>query len=448
MNADVVVVNSCTVTDEADHQSQKWVRDIARKNPKAKIIYTGCAAEVNSEGALKIPGVGAVLGNQDKPKAAALIREYLDSKTEHPVALGGVSPYTEILSRHPHDREWSLPSERLEPVQAQESDRVTFRTRAFLKIQEGCNSFCTYCIIPYGRGPARSLSVEAILSKIQQSVDIGIQEVILTGTNLGDYGMDWTGSAEDAGRRDSVGLPQLDFLVEQILTQTGLKRLRIGSLDPTEISPKLMELMENYEAFCPHFHMSLQHVQTKILRLMKRKYQAHHVETCLNQLAKLKRKPFVGMDYITGFPGETDEDFLNSVKTLEQLPWNRLHVFPYSEREGTPATRLANSVPLAVRKERAKQLQQLSLERLGQSFSSQRSAGNTVLKGVLLEGRYKGPDGTRDWVSGYSANYQRVIIPLKTPEHLRTWNQLVQVEVKQWIVDKAAGEVIWLGTLQ
>ncbi len=433
--ADLVVVNSCTVTNEADVQSQKMVRDIARKNPNAKIIYTGCGAEVNPEDALKIQGVGAVIGNQNKDQAAILIDEYFSKASVRPELLGTVANYEELKSRHPMDREWAMPSTGIDEILKLNEESSTFRTRAFIKIQEGCNSFCTYCIIPYGRGPNRSLKISEIVDQIKSLVASGIQEVILTGTNIGDYGMDWSGNLE------------IDSLIEAILVETPLPRLRVSSLDPTEISDRMIALMEKYSRFCPHFHVSLQHVDSKILKLMKRKYTAEDVEQCLAKLSQMKNKPFVGMDYIAGFPGESEEDFLESVERLKKLYWSRIHVFPYSERSGTPATRLPNSVPVSIRKQRAKVIAALSLERLTSVYSESRaafeSAETGLLRGVLLESRVKGPDGSRNWVSGYAPGYQRVILPVDDTAVLR--NKVVDVSVERWMVDRASGEVSWLG---
>ena len=437
-DADVVIVNSCTVTDEADKQSQKMAREVLKKNPNARVIYTGCGAEVNPENALQIKGVAAVIGNQDKTKAAELIHAFLSQNTDGsaPAILGGVSGYQELSSRHPLDREWVLPESALDEVTELDETSSTHRTRAFIKIQEGCDSFCTYCIIPYGRGPNRSLSIDRIVEQVNSLVSRGIQEVILTGTNIGDYGVDWAKQL------------MIDDLIEALLTQTALPRLRVSSLDPTEISPRMIALMEKYPAFCPHFHVSLQHVNSKILKLMKRKYSFEHVEACLLALSRMTRKPFVGMDYITGFPGETEADFLDSVEKLKALPWNRLHVFPYSERARTPATKLPGVVPPSVRKDRARVLQAMSLERLTslyaetrQSFDGTETSGGWI-KGVLLESAVKGPDGTRNWVSGYAPNYQRVILPLNFSAGK---NHVMNVKVNHWLVDRASGEASWIG---
>ncbi len=430
----MVIVNSCTVTDEADRQSRKMVRDLKRKNPNLKIIYTGCGAEVNPEVALKMPEVSAVLGNQDKAFATQLILKHLESETEVAELLGDVRGYGELKSRHPIDREWPTPEEGAIDGPSVPLEGSTFRTRAFLKIQEGCDAFCTYCIIPYGRGPARSLTIEVLVERIQSLVKQGIKEVVLTGTNIGDYGVDWSGELK------------IDDLLEAILTQTRIERLRIGSLDPTEISDRMIQLMETHEAFCPHFHVSLQHTESKILKLMKRKYAWEEIEQCFSRLAKMKRRPFVGMDVITGFPGETETDFQNMEFRLKSMEWNRLHVFPYSERTGTPATRLPGKVAPAARKSRASHLQALSLERLTRSYAGARES---VLRNVLLEGSVRGPDGRKDWISGYSREYRRVIVSAKNAENnthgrdLR--NQVVDVRLNRFVVDRASGEVSWLG---
>lgn len=431
--ADYIVVNSCTVTNEADLQSQRMVREAAKKNPKAKIIYTGCAAEVNPEQALKIPGMSAVIGNQNKDHAATLIADYFSVNSD-PAILGGVSSYSELISRHPTEREWAMPESAMDEVLKLNPDNSTYRTRVFIKIQEGCNSFCTYCIIPYGRGPARSLSIETILENIRELVANGIQEVILTGTNIGDFGMDWA-------TVDGKPISKIDDLIEGILTKTNLKRLRVSSLDPTEISERMIQLMETHENFCPHFHLSLQNIQSKVLKLMKRKYSEVEAFAIMNRFAQMKRKPFVGVDYIVGFPGESDDDFKESMQKMSGLYWSRLHVFPYSERTGTPATKLPNSVPLHVRKARAKEMQTMSLNRLVSIYQNSEVRGS-LLKNVLLESRVKGPDGTQNWISGYAPNYQRVILPMSTDVNFH--NTILDLSVSQWVMDRASGEVTWL----
>ena len=433
--ADLVIVNSCTVTDEAEQQSRKWIRDAKKRNPSIRVLYTGCGAEVDPDAALGVSGIGAVLGNQNKHQAGELIVRWMERPAGEPEVLGTVSAYRELASRHPMDREWPGAEQGAIPLNPLPEEASSFRTRAFLKIQEGCDSFCTYCVIPYGRGPARSLSIDSVTRRINDLVAQGVREVVLTGTNIGDFGV------------DRGGAPQVDDLIEQILTRTSLERLRIGSLDPVEISPRMLSLLDQFPAFCPHFHVSLQHTETRILKLMKRKYALEQIESLFDRISTLKRRPFIGMDVIVGFPGETEDDFLKMEERLGSWQWNRLHVFPYSERTGTPATRLPLSVPRHLRKERARRLQMKSLERLTRlhATSGLRSQGEGgVLRGVLLEGSVKGPDESRRWVSGYSPDYQRVLLPESV---LGKWgrNDVIDVRVARWIVDRTHGEVSWIG---
>jgi threonylcarbamoyladenosine tRNA methylthiotransferase MtaB len=431
--ADVIVVNSCTVTDEADRQSRKLVRDLARKNPGVRVIYTGCGAEVDPESALQIPGVSAVVGNQDKDRAADWIVRHLEDAPTTPEILGSVRGYDEFRSKHPMDREWAMPSTGAEEILSLDPSASTFRTRAFIKIQEGCNAFCTYCVIPYGRGPARSLKIDEIVDQVKLLRDEGIREVILTGTNIGDYGIDWSDQ------------PRVDDLIEAILTRSGIERLRVGSLDPTEISSRMVGLMESHQGFCPHFHVSVQHTESRILKLMKRKYGGAEVEACLERLGAMSRKPFVGMDLITGFPGESEDDFRAMEERLGRMVWSRLHVFPYSERSGTPATRLPGSVEFSQRKERARRLLALSLDRMTRRFSEMRSGGSDRIEDVLIEGRVKGPDGSRTWLAGYSPDYQRVLLPEEHGVSVPVRNSIVPVRIGRWFVDRASGEVSWIG---
>lgn len=439
LEADVILVNSCTVTNEADVQSQKAARDAAKKNPHAKVIYTGCGAEVNPLQALKIPGVSAVLGNQNKHQAGALIDQYLGDQylgyqAQQPMLLGSVSNYKDFRSQHPMDREWS---QEFDPDVREGNTGVKshhYRTRAFLKIQEGCDMFCTYCIIPYGRGTSRSLPIATLVQKVQQLTATGTQEVVLTGTNIGDYG-------------SVQGHPEytLTDLLKALLNQTDLKRVRVSSLNPAEISSEFISWIDQEERICPHFHVSLQHVDSKILKLMKRKYTREDVVRCLSELSRMKRKPFVGMDYIVGFPGETEEIFEQSLEALKKLYWTRLHVFPYSEREGTPATKLGGKVEVSERKRRAKIMQELSLERLQKTFSwarQQFTEQQGLLKGVLIEGVTKGPDPSKTWVSGYSPEYQRVLVPVEQASAYT--NKIIDVPIHSWSIDRAQQDILWL----
>jgi len=431
--AELCIVNSCTVTDEADRQSRRLAARLSRENPAARVVVTGCSAEVDPERLASSKGIHYVIGNRDKPALVELILQKLENPGPEAGAetrgevLGRASGYEEMLSRHPMDREWSLPDRAEWSATGPESGgeaRQTRTTRAFIKIQDGCNSFCTYCVIPYGRGPSRSLRPRELVEQVRQLVAAGVREVVLTGTNIGDYGSDWGPEPElaPATHAGKPALPALVELLELIFAETDLERLRLSSLDPTEVGmPGLIELMEREPRFCPHFHVSLQSPHSRILRLMKRRYGFDEVRRCLERIAAIRRpgdagtgqgEPvYVGMDVITGFPGESDAEFEWGVERLKELPWTRLHVFPYSERAGTPATRLPGTVPQSVRVERARRLQALSLERArshAEKALKRYQAQSSIISHILGEAR--SDSGTY----GYTPGYLRVCV--KSPE--------------------------------
>lgn len=436
---DLCVINSCTVTDEADRQTRKLAARLSRENPSARVVVTGCAAEVDPERLSKSQGIDYVIGNRDKPDLVSTILRRIESANPSETGkgsgevLGSALPYLEMASRHPHDREWPLPRRAFElPPALLEGHNG--KTRAFLKIQEGCNSFCTYCVIPYGRGPSRSLRQEEAVERIQKLVDSGVREVVLTGTNLGDFGSDW---GEENG---------LAALARAVLSRTGVERLRLSSLDPVEITPGLLDLMASEPRLCPHFHVSLQSAHPRILKLMKRKYGHDDIVRCLESIAKIPAPAggvFVGMDVITGFPGETEAEFQWGMKALEALPWTRLHVFPYSERAGTPATRLPGAVPQHERTRRSRELNRLSLDRMirwHERALQQAQVEKGRLEGILLEK----PDIRAGTISGYTPNYLRVIGALPSQAQLlrnqrvRAYPEALPGGLK---IDRAAGDV-------
>jgi len=439
---DLCVVNSCTVTDEADKQSRKMATKASKADPKTRVVMTGCGAEVDPGKNSSTPGVDFVVGNQNKNRLVDLVLGAIDQGLEKGTLLGSVSSYTEILSRHPMDREWASPesSFMLPPAHLRGESG---RTRAFIKIQEGCNSFCTYCIIPYGRGPSRSLPIAALVGQVKELIVQGIREIVITATNIGDYGADFS----------TDGKPMLEALVSAILQETTLERLRISSLDPVEISEELQALYAANPRLCSHFHVSLQSPHSKVLKLMKRKYTSKEVNDTLRKISELPAPVggvFAGMDIITGFPGEGLEEFESGLAVLRELPWTRLHVFPYSEREGTPATRLPNSVPNQERVRRAKILRDLSLERLKkvhhEVLDEFRKHGR-LLDRVLIEGSVKGPDPAKSYVGGYTSNYLRVILPVESGEagELLT-NQIFSLKPESLIVDSNQGDVAFIAT--
>lgn len=444
------VVNSCTVTDEADRQSRKMAARLSRDNPQARVVVTGCAAEVDPERLTASKGIHYVIGNRDKPQLVEMILTKLKESAGMPApergeVLGAAQGYSEILSKHPMDREWPVGGEGFQTPPTH-LDGHSGKTRAFLKIQEGCNSFCTYCIIPYGRGPARSLRPREVIEQVRKLVSEGIREVVITGTNIGDYGSDWAETAQHGE------------LFRMILQETSLERLRVSSLDPTEITDGILDLMATEPRFCPHFHVSLQSPHSRILRLMKRRYGFEQVKSCLEKIAAVQAPVggvFVGMDVITGFPGETEEEFQWGYEALSELPWTRLHVFPYSEREGTPATRLPGSVRQEERLQRARKLNEQSLTRMREHhekvLQTLRLTGG-ALSGILLERAGRPPEGmspelqaqfqgVERWQAGYSPNYLRVFVP----EIENSRNELVSVVPVGLVTDPQNGDVAFVG---
>jgi len=264
-----------------------------------------------------------------------------------------------------------------------------------------------------------------VVSQVQQLVAHGVKEVVFTGTNIGDYGTD-------------LGLGYaLDSLIQNVLKNTDILRLRVSSLDPTEITPEIIQLMEENPRFCPHFHVSLQSPHSRILKLMKRKYAFEQVQECLVRISKIKSNAFVGMDVITGFPGETDEEFEWGYEALANLPWSRLHVFPYSERDGTAATRLPHSVPQHIRVKRARRLNELSLERLKQCY---RQALEDAKKGRGLNDVLIEKADPKGWTAGYTPNYIKVLIPPSESKTVQQ-NQLISVMPLELSVDSSSWDV-------
>ena len=439
---DLCIINSCTVTDEADRESRRLAARLARQNPEAAVVMTGCGAEVEPERLAGAPGISYVVGNSDKSRLADLVLGAWESarrsgrqlrQNGRGEVLGQVRNYEQMLSRHPMDREWPVGDIQF-PVHGSQ-DAPGFKTRSFVKVQEGCNSFCTFCIIPYGRGPARSLEPDHVVAEVARLAVSGVREVVLTGTNLGDYGVEWTEGPESRTRRGH----EFEMLVRRLVSETSIERIRVGSLDPTEITPGLIGLVRDSEGrLCPHFHVSLQSVDTRILRSMKRRYTSLEVRRTLEQIATQLPEAFVGMDLITGFPGETPEIHDASRKLLEELPWSRLHVFPYSERTGTPATRMPGAVPVAVRLQRSRELNSLGLQRHEQWVRRQLEASGGWLRQVLMERPAKwGGDGLH-YASGYTPNYIRVLAPGSISAD---WNRLLDFQAQEVASDPAGIEV-------
>ncbi len=337
----VHILNTCAVTQEATREAIRAVRKIKLKNPNITVVVTGCAAQVDTDQFANLSGADLVVANSHKGDIENLIRQHLNGELTQKVFQSNI-----------------FRKEDLEAGGGIEERH----TRTFLKIQDGCNSFCTYCIIPFARGKSRSIPVQDLVDRVQELSWNGASEVVLTGVHIGDY--------EDKDKK-------LEDLIETILTKTKIPRVRLSSLEPIEISDRLLDIYAD-SRMCPHFHMSIQSANTKVLADMRRKYTAEDVARSLTRIAKIP-DVFVGMDVITGFPGETNAEFKDTYDRLSSLPWTRIHVFPYSERPGTKAIRIENPVPPRERKLRSEKLRNLSSERYAQAALDQVGKVKSVL---------------------------------------------------------------------
>lgn len=330
----VHILNTCAVTKEATREAVKAARRLKAKNPLSLVVVTGCAAQVDTEEFSHVPGIDLVVANSHKTSLEDLIRRYYSGQLRERIHKSNI-----------------FKKEDLEPGGGIEAGH----TRAFLKIQDGCNSFCTFCVIPFARGKSRSLSVKDIVARICELEAFGIKEVVLTGVHIGDY---------------QDGESTLEDLVAGVLNGTQMARIRLTSLEPVEVTERLLSLYKN-PRLCAHFHMSIQSGNTKVLRDMKRHYTAGDVESALLRIAEQVPGSFVGMDVIAGFPGESDEEFVETVERLTALPWTRLHVFPYSSRPGTFAARREDHLAHEKIKRRAEILRELSERRFAEHALAQ-----------------------------------------------------------------------------
>lgn len=367
--ADVYVVNSCTVTDRADAESRQLARRARRFNPTARVIMTGCFAQVDPQGAA-IGEVDHVVGLNRLPDLLRAVRGELD-------------PAQRVLAD-------DLRTAR--KVQTVGAETFTGQTRAFLKVQEGCDLFCTFCIVPFSRGRSRSVPPRHVLEQLHNLAARGFQEVVLTGVHLGGYGSDLD------PKRD------LCRLLEMIVERPPVPRIRLSSIDPPEVTPRLLELLVGSTALCPHLHIPVQAGEDGVLQRMRRKYDTTALRDLGAEIRGRLPDAAIGTDVIAGFPGETDEQFAHTMRLLEDLPFTYFHVFPYSRRSGTTAAKMVGQMTPATIKQRAQRLRKLG-ERKRAAFA-QTFVGRDMR--VLAE-HTPGPES--GWLTGYTRNYQRVTFP-------------------------------------
>ncbi|MCF6137976.1 tRNA (N(6)-L-threonylcarbamoyladenosine(37)-C(2))-methylthiotransferase MtaB [Pseudalkalibacillus berkeleyi] len=368
--SDVYVINTCTVTNTGDKKSRQVIRRAIRKNPNAVICVTGCYAQTSPAEVMAIPGVDVVVGTQDRVKMLDYIEQY--KRERQPI--NGVG---NIMKARVYE-ELEVPA-------------FTDRTRASLKIQEGCNNFCTFCIIPWARGLLRSRKPEHVIEQAQQLVHAGYQEIVLTGIHTAGYGEDM---------KDYNFAQLLSDLDDQV---DGIKRLRISSIEASQVTDEVIEVLDRSDKVVPHLHIPLQSGSNTVLKRMRRKYSMEMFADRLNKLKKALPGLAITSDVIVGFPGETEEEFMETYNFIKEHKFSELHVFPFSRRTGTPAANMEDQVPEDVKNNRVHRLIELS-NQLAKEYASN-------YEGEVLEIIPEELDKENsNRVIGYTANYMKVRI--------------------------------------
>lgn len=385
--SDVYVINTCTVTNVSDKKSRQMIRRAKKSNPDGLVVVVGCYAQISPDEVSAIEDVDIVIGTDSRSAIISYIEDYKAGLTEKPYVI------VEDIMKIKVFEEMSVSS-------------ITTHTRAFIKIQEGCNQYCTYCIIPYARGHVRSRSLQHILDEIEALTQKGYVEFVLTGIHIGSYGLDLD------------GVSVIDLL-EAIQKLEGVKRIRLGSVEPRLISEDFIKRIQPLDKLCDHFHLSLQSGSNTVLKRMNRKYTAEAFSTAVDRLRELYGKPSLTTDIIVGFPGETDAEFEETMAFVRHIEFSEIHVFQFSKREGTPAATMPDQVDPAVKKVRSEQLIALA-QQLGDDYKRS-FIGDKI--DLLIEER-KG-----DECIGHSNNYLKLSV--FDPANVAKQGEVYSVIVKE-----------------
>jgi threonylcarbamoyladenosine tRNA methylthiotransferase MtaB len=394
-DSDFYVIHTCTVTGRASSKCRQAIRRVKRLNPRAVVVVAGCYAQVGAGEIAGIPGVDLILGSLDKYDLFEKLRSHREKQD------------TEILVSS------------LEEETRAKAGQADFRqqTRAFLKIQDGCSRSCSYCIVPRTRGPARSVPQEKVVDLAYHMIEQGHQEIVLTGVHIGDYG------------REKHGRSMLSELLEALIRIPGLGRIRLSSLDSEDITPKLLDIMEHEKKICRHFHIPLQSGSDRILKLMGRRTSTDAFRRTVDMIFNRLGTVGLGIDVITGHPGESDGCFQETVRFIESIPVSYLHVFPFSSRPDTRAAVMEGQVNPRIRLERARGLRVLGAEKKRQF--TEKILGRKVC--VLIEGHSR-----EKFMSGFSSEYARVYVPRQS----LLSNRLVRVRAENLYADGVMGSVV------
>ena len=371
MKADVYVINTCSVTENADKKFTLLARQTRKRNPDAFLIAVGCYVQLQPEELAKEDSVDLVLGAKEK---------------------FDIVSYLSDLSRPEQTQVHACAIEETDTYVG--SYAIGERTRAFLKVQDGCDYKCTYCTIPQARGISRSDTLDNVIRQAKEIVSQGIKEIVLTGVNIGDYG-----KGEFGNKKHEHTFFELVQALDEV---EGIERFRISSIEPNLLTEELIEFVAHSKRFVPHFHIPLQSGNNEILGQMRRRYQRELYVDRVNQIKRLMPDACIGVDVIVGFPGETDKHFLDTYSFLVDLPVSYLHVFSYSERPNTPAAEMKNQIPKAIKNKRSKMLRGLSAKKRHAFYESQLQK----TKAILFEAENK-----EGYIQGFTENYVKVRMP-------------------------------------
>jgi threonylcarbamoyladenosine tRNA methylthiotransferase MtaB len=398
---DIYIINTCTVTALSNKKSKQFIRKALRENKNAVIVVTGCFAQINPDEAMSIEGVSIVCGTNEKNNIVEYVEKFLLDKKK----ISKIKNYDELS----YYEETGIIHD------------MDSRTRAFVKIQEGCNCFCSYCIIPFARGPVRSRELNDIITEVKTLVDSGYKEVVLTGINTALYGFE-------------TGKLKLSELVKAVNDIEGEFRIRIGSLEPNVIGVSHLNNLLKYDKLCHHMHLSLQSGSDKILKEMNRNYDASTFSSLIKNLREFDDLYSITTDIIVGFPGETEEDFNESMNIVKSSQFGKVHIFKYSKREMTKASTLENQIPSAIKTQRSNTLAELA-DKTSKEFL-ERNIGS-VSKVLIEEINLK-----ENQIIGYSDNYIRVYIDSSTAKLEENMNKFQKVYLLEIYKDGLKGKIV------
>lgn len=386
IDADFFILNSCTVTHKSDNEAFNILSRAKRENPAVQTVLTGCIAQIEKDELLKNPNIDYVLGNDEKLSISDFLNQDVRCSVEN---IMNVDSFHNVLLED------------------------TKKTRASLKIQDGCDNRCSYCIIPFARGKNRSADLDFILNQIKIYEEMGFKEIVLTGIHIGQWGQE---RGKGKGKSEKKNLL---YLLQNIEKQTSIKRFRLGSLNPLEIDVEMLDFLKSSEKFCPHFHLSLQSMCNKTLNAMNRHYSVERALELIEQISQAFELPFIGSDVIAGFVGETEDDFQITVDNLNKSKLTQIHTFPYSIRKDTAAEKLLGHVEVKEKERRAKIIKEISAQKYEEFVQGNLDS----VQEVLIE---KNLDKKTGFYKGVSRNYLNILIE---PDSVIPKNSIQNVKI-------------------